>query len=445
MKKITPVYVLLLITFCALTSRLHASSMFMGNMTTIGPYGAHDAARNPALLSAQEKNNAIGLTARYQMMPLGDININQYQPVKIMSEYDLYKIGSGRVSYARVVGRLTLGFDHYFNMQSSTISQKIYAYTGNLVLAQGTSKESNMANLFTFALSAALDSSHSFGIRLNCSYISNKKRDTIRYLQVSLPPVYVYNLDKSVYEEVSTLPCLGYFGKIGVSEIGIMATPGRFSWKKIVKETLIYDLSSIMAQLLYKAKGELPFWFSYNMGPSVLAGFKTRPSYDIGLGLEMEVSFPVAYRDPFLISGEKMSNLYARLNYFSSTTFGLKNRVLIKPSVWIRGGGEFNVSRTAVFNLGAGFGYNVSPSSATGLHPSPLETFFSDYRIVSVLGTAGFDFLIGKNSTISLGTSVTYYTFEQKQALRESLSLFATKLNVKSVTLDLTAAASIGF
>lgn len=445
MNKITLTYLVVLVTLCAASSRLHASSMFMGNMTTVGPYGARDATRNPALLSSQESNNAIGVAAYYQLMPLEDINIKQFQPVMVMPEYDLYTVGSGRVSYARVVDHLTLGFDYYFNIQSSTIRQKILAYKGNVVLGQGTSKENNMANLFTFALSAALDSSHSIGMRLNCSYINNKKRDVTKYLQASLPSVYVYNLDETVFEEVSTLPCLGYFGKIGVSEIGLMVTAGRFSWKKMGKDTLIYDLSSIMAQLLYKAKGELPLWFSYNMGPSVLAGFRIRPSYDVGLGLEMEASFPVACRDPFLISGENMSSPYARLKYFSSSTFGLKNRVLIKPSVVIRGGGEFTVSRTTVFNLGAGFGYNASPSTSTGLYPAPLEIFFSDYRIVSVLGTAGFDFLIGKNSTVSLGASVVYHTFEQKQALRESLSLFATTLNVEGVTLDLIASASIGF
>lgn len=417
----------------------------MGNMATVGPYGPQDAARNPALLSSQNTKHTIGLTAIYQTIPHADITIKQFQPVMVKSKYDPYHDGSARISYARVIDQITLGFDCYFNMQSSTIRQKTYAYKGNFVLAQGTSKETNMANLFTFAMSAALDSSHSIGIRLNCSYINNQKRDTTKYLQLSLPPVYVYSLDRTAFEEVSTLPSMGYFGEFGASEIGIMLTMGRFSWKKMAKEGLIYDLSTIIAQVLYKAKGELPFWFTYNTGPSMLIGFRTRPSYDIGLGLEMEVSFPVAYRDPFLITGENISNFFARLNYFSSSAFGLKNRVLIKPSVSIRGGGEFNVSRTIVFNLGAGFAYNASPSMATGLYPSPMETFFSDYKIISVLGTAGFDFLIGKSSTVSLGASVLYYTFEQKQALRKSLSLFANELSAKNVTLDLIAAASIGF
>lgn len=98
-----------------------------------------------------------------------------------------------------------------------------------------------------------------------------------------------------------------------------------------------------------------------------------------------------------------------------------------------------------IFNLGAGFGYNASPSTAAGLYPAPLEIFFSDYKIVSVLGTAGFDFLIGKNSTITIGATVTYYTLAQKEALREALSYISSELKIKSVTLDLTAAASIGF
>jgi hypothetical protein len=445
MKRIALGYIPLIVILCATSGKLHASSMLMGRMTTVGPYGAQDAARNPALLSSHEKNNTLGLSANYQRIPHADIDLKQFQPIRTASEYDPYNAGSARVSYARVIDRFTLGFDCFFNMQESNLRQNVWAYNGNFVFGQGASKEKIMSTLFTFALSAALDSSHSIGIRLNCSYINSRKRNTSRFLMASLPPVYVYSLDMTAFEEISTLPCLGYFGKIGVSEIGLMMTSGRFSWKKMGKEGLTYNMSTVMAQLQFKAKGDLPLWFTYNMGPAVLAGFQARPSYDFCLGLELEVSIPVAYRDPFLISGEKMTNPIARLQYFSSRMFGLKNRVLIKPSVSIRGGGEITISRTTVFNLGAGFGYNASPSTATGLNPAPHETFFSDYSLTSVLGTAGFDFLVGKNSTITLGSCVTYYTYKEKQALRKSLSLLASEVKAKIVTLDIIAAASVGF
>lgn len=331
---------LLLVLLCTTSSRLYASSMLMGRMATVGPYGARDAARNPALLSFQDRNNALGLTAIYQKIPSADINIKQFQPARITADYDLYNAGSAQISYARDFNRLTLGFDYYFNMAASTIRQNILAYKGIFVIGQGASKESNMANLFTFAMSAEIVPSHSIGIRLNCSYINNQKRETTRYIQASLPPVYVQTGEMTVFEEVSTLPCIGYLGKIGVAEIGLMVTPGRFTWKKMIKEGLNYDLSSVMAQLLFKAKGELPFWFSYNMGPSVIAGFHARPSFNFGMGLEMEITLPVAYRDAFLISGDKLSTPFAMFSYFSSGSFGLKNRVLIKPSVSIREAGN---------------------------------------------------------------------------------------------------------
>jgi hypothetical protein len=361
---------------------------------------------------------------------------------------DKYNSGSARISYARNIDRFTLGFDYYYNIETDTIRQSIYTKKVVYVIGQGESKDRNMANLITIALSAALDGSHAIGIRMNCSYINNLKTDKTQFYQISLPPVYVHSFNKSAFEQVSTLPGVGYFGKFGTSEIGLMITTGRFTWRKNKKDSLTYDYDSSIAppaQLLFKSKGTIPFTHSYTMGPSMIAGFHIRPSFDIGGGLELEVSLPVTYRESFLIPGNIFPSPITRFSYFTSNTFGLKNRVALKPSVSIRGGGEFGVSRTTIFNLGIGFGYNAALSSISGVYPAPLEIFFSDYKIVSVLGTAGFDFLVGKNSTITIGATATYSSSSQTQSIKETLSIFSTEVSMKSVTVDLTAAASIGF
>jgi hypothetical protein len=438
---------MLLVLLCAIASRLHASSMLTGRMITVSPYGAQDTARNPALLSSQNQNNNIGITARYSLTALADIDLKEFKPVLSKVTIDKYNSGSARISYARTIDRFTLGFDYYYNTETDTLRQTIDTITGGSVIGQGKSKDRNMANLFTIALSAAPDPSHAIGIRVNCSYLNNIKTDKTQYYQIPAPPVYINSYNKTAFEQVSTLPGIGYFGRFGTSEIGLMITTGRFTWRKTEKDSLTYDLSSGIAQLLFKAKGTIPFTHSYTMGPSMIAGFHVRPSFDIGAGLELEVSLPVTYRESFLIPGNIVSSpsVITRLNYFTSSTLGLKNRVALKPSMSIRGGGEFSVSRTTIFNLGIGFGYNAYPSSVSGVYPAPLEVFFSDYKIVSVLGTAGFDFLVGKNSTITIGAAATYTSSSQTQGIKETLSIFSTEVSIKSVTVDLTAAASIGF
>lgn len=436
---------MLLVLLCAVSSRLNASSMLMGRMITVGPYGAQDTARNPALLSSRDQDNNIGVAAGYSLSALDTIDLKEFKAVLSKVILDTYNSGSARISYARNIDRLTLGFDYYYNIETDALRQSIYTKKTDYVIGQGKSKDRNMSNLFTIALSAALDASHAIGIRLNCSYLNNLKTDKTQFYQISLPPVYVHSYDKTSFEQVSTLPGIGYFGTFGTSEIGLMITAGRFSWRKIEKDSLTYDLSSVLAQLLFKAKGTVPFTHSYTMGPSLIAGFRIRPSFDIGGGLELEVSLPVTYRESFLIPGNIFPAAITRFSYFTSGTFGLKNRVALKPSVSIRGGSEFGISRTTIFNLGIGFGYNSSPSTASGIYPAPLEIFFSDYKIVSVLGMAGFDFLVGKSSIITIGATATYSSSSQTQSIKETLSVFSTKVSLKSVAVEITAAASAGF
>jgi hypothetical protein len=80
MKKTSPGYIILLILLCAVSSRLYAGSMFTGRMITVGPYGAQDTARNPALLSSQDQDNNIGVTAGYSQSAFETITSKNSRP-----------------------------------------------------------------------------------------------------------------------------------------------------------------------------------------------------------------------------------------------------------------------------------------------------------------------------------------------------------------------------
>ena len=446
MKKTLPVYYLLLLLLCIASDRLHASAILTGRMITVNPYGAQDTARNPALLSYQEQNNDIGVTGGYTHPAFSEIDVKEPSPTLTKVILDEFNGGFARLSYARTINVLTLGFDYYTYFESGSTRQNTTTIDTNLIVGRGTSRNVNMANLFTTSLSASLAPSQSIGIRLNCSYINNTNTDITQFVQASSPDVYVHAYEKSDFKQVSMLPAVGYWGKFGTSEIGIMMTTGRFSWRRSDKTGMKYDLSSILAQPLFKAKGNIPLRYAYTTGPSLLAGFHVRPSYDIGAGFEVETTLPATYRESFLISGDSIAvTPVFRLNYISSGTLGLKNRVALKPSVSLRGGFEFAVSRMTTFNIGIGFGYNTSLASTSGMYPAPIEMSFSEYRIISVQGTAGFDFLIGKNSTLTIGATTLYQSTSQTQSVRHSLNILATEVTSKIVSMELVALTSFGF
>ncbi|OHD63906.1 MAG: hypothetical protein A2176_09065 [Spirochaetes bacterium RBG_13_51_14] len=450
MKRSRLIYPILALFLSVLASRLQASSILMGGLVSVHSYGAPDVVRNPALLSLLDQNNAIGVLADYRTYAAATINTRKSQLSLLKPDIERFDGGTARISYVKKINAISLGFDFFSTNESSKTKVRTLSNPGFITTGDGVSSISIMINAFTASLSVSINHRNSIGIQLNCRYIRSNNRETINSIQASSPPVYIHDYNKAIIEDVSSSPGIGYIARIDNSEIGVMVTPGRLTWKMETQEGLNYDVSSITAQPLFKAKGKLPFTFAYNTGPSLIAGAYSKLANDIGAAIELELTFPITYRETFLLRGDKILPSIGRFFYIRNSALGLDNKVSTRPFVSLRGGLELNVSQSTVFNLGCGLNYTSLKAAIHSPVVDPLRTSYIHRVSFSFFGMTGIDFLLGKSNILTIGTAVSYNTLSQEETFQEVIQTLGWELHnsntkLKTVNIDIIAAASFGF
>ena len=430
-------------------SESFASSLLMGRIFSVHPYGASDAARNPALLVRQKQNDTIGLLLDYQT----SLSIKNYsRSSNSVSRVTIGSFDSGisRFSYINNMDTFALGFDVYANYEYTKVSQQSYFQTNGFdTLGKGPSTRALLVTAFTISAGIALDADNSFGIQISTVYYKNTQSSKTRSLQLSFFPVLFSNSEKTIQEQIIATPGIGYLGKIENTEIGLMLTVGRLAWEKDIKEKENYVLSSFFSQINFKAKGELPFSFLYTAGPGIIAGAYTRPVEIIGIGLELEITFPVTYQNQYLVP------LKDSFFYIKSSRLQLENKISSNPFVSLRGGFEFFVLRNAVLSIGGGLGYTDAHARTHGkwlwqlLTVTEINRIYN--RVMTVYGTMGVDFLLGKRHILTVGTSLAYTTqSNEEERLQQpfptaNLELNRNSMKIKPITIDLLIMMSFGF
>jgi hypothetical protein len=436
----------------SLAQGLKASAYLMGGIKSVHAYGAQDTVRNPALLARQDQDSALGLFANYKVCASSNISLKQAELSLTRFDLDRYNAGNARVTYARKINITTLGLDLYAGQETSDLKRKSFLINimGNIVPGIGVSKKTQTQTAATASLGIAINPMHSIGIQINCNYLKNGERARSSSIQLSSLPVYVYSYNNDLNEYIFLNTGIGYHCKLENAEIGIMFAAGRLNWEKNTKEGFSYDVSPILTQLLFKAKGKLPYTFSFNQGPGLIIGCYSRPMYDIAAGLELELTFPLSYDKKFLLEGRKLSPGPGKLFYLTNSAIRMKMKVLTRPSVAVRGGFEFYLSGRTIFSLGSGLIYDASQTEISGIVTNPFRTgYFHNYTSV-VYGTTGFDFLAGKNSIITIGMIISGYLQSQEETYREIFltagkEIHNSNLKIKSMNIDFIAAVSIGF
>ncbi|MBN2159810.1 MAG: hypothetical protein JW807_10470 [Spirochaetes bacterium] len=433
-------------------SRLAANSFFMGRVLTVHAYGALDTVRNPALLSCQRHNNALGILANYQTSFQSKVFMRLAQLALIRPKVDTFDLGVGRISYARKIDHFSLGFDIYTNYESSGIKTRTIAMKDFPAIGTGTSITDKMTYEVSSSLAYAINANHSVGIGLNGKYYDSVETTKNRALIDITPGVYSHEFERETIREISSNPRIGYLAKLRQSEIGFILSPGRFVWKKNILQAEKYIMSEIaaMTRLEFKAKGELPYTFTYDVGPILIAGAYSRPINDIAMAIELEFSVPVTFTQPFLIQDETLYPPLSQIMYFKSSSIGKKQTQSTRPSVSIKGGFEFYVSRTTVFTLGGGIGYNDSKARIYGTFPDLLDkSYIYNYSFI-LYGMAGIDFLIGKESIITIGTVITHARAGMENTFAQFFATMGRELHIlnfkiRAINADIILATSFGF
>ncbi len=449
MNRRTITYHALLLLLLACPPPARASSILMGNLASVHPYGAQDAARNPALLSRQQQKNAIGLHGGYQALASSKIQAKQPRISIATPEMSRLDAGTARVSYIGRINMFSLGLDLSGKQSNLQQTYKSLSWNTNLFFSDGGSKQTGFQGTTAASFSLAIDGSNSVGVKLNCAYDRTTTTEKNRTFMLSAPPVFFHEYSETLSETATVTPEIGYLCIIEHTEIGVMFSPGALSWNKETKEGLSYDLSSLLAQLIFKAKGKRPYYFSYNRGPGFTAGAYTKPAHDLGMALEFDMFFPVSYNNSFLARVDSLIPPISRFRYFHNRELGVKSKITTRPSFSIRGGFESFLSRTVTFNIGAGFNYNIVKSDNKNFF-EPFQRSYQHKTSFSVYGMTGVDLLLNKNSTLTIGTVVSYLSISQEDTYTNMLMTFGrelhnSRLKLTIVVADTIVAMSFGF
>jgi len=441
---------LILISLLIFSGSSSASPLLMGRITSVHPYGAQDASRNPALLVWQQQENAIGLLVDYQTNVSTAIN-NLNSDAFVNLNIDNYVL-SPRLSYIYNKNKWALGCDINTDYNMLQNHAQIYSKNAGLdTLSQFLINNNSLSTSCTISAGRALNSHNSLGIQLNAGYSKNsynKNNDTNKKktLIFSGPLNIAYETNKVTQEQITVNPGIGYLGKIENSEIGLMFTAGRLMWEQDTEKK--QSLNTISANSFAHAKGKLPFSFMYSLGPGIIAGSFSNLADIVNFGLELGITFPVRYKYPSL---EQIGDQYPYNSFFKSGNLQLDNKISNYPFVALRGGVEFLMTSYAVLSLGGGLNsINILSRSRGGLVPPVLRNNRKYQKLMSIYGTAGVDFLIGRRTIITVGTvlshnSLSIEEIKYQQIPPNNLVFHRVNSKIKVFTVDTFVALSFGF
>ncbi len=439
---------LVLATLLRFSGFSFASPVLMGRLTSVYPYGAQDVIRNPALIVFQRQDNTMGLLLDYQSNI--DKSIHDINTDAIVGQHLDSKSGSGGLSYIRKNDIFALGFDVNASYGHARQSMQFYANRNTLnTLGQGTAITYSESALFSLSAGVMLDSSSSLGIQIFTGYSNSEmtsKRNT--YLSPPFPPFFddVREFDRTIQEQVTISPAIGYLVKIEKSEIGLMFTAGRFVWEKNRARELRFDTMLLGPRV--SANGELPFYARYDISPGLIAGSFSKLCDFINAGMELQITFPLGYKTQFL---EPLGDLYPFTFFVKNSKLKLENKISNRPFLALRGGFEFIASPNIVFSLGGGIGLiNIKSRTRGGIVTPTLRDDQLYQKIMSLYGTAGVDFIVGMRHTITVGAVLSHSTFSiedkryQQTAKNDPIAHWANS-KIKSLTIDMIIALSFGF
>lgn len=173
-------------------SLLEASSFLMGEVRTVCPYGAQDAARSPALITRIPTGNAFGVNANYTFSARTNMRIRSVQDLHTSIHSPIYEWYVGHLSYIRKIQHAAVSIDFGVSFENKQISTRslFYDITPNL-WGVSIDSESNQTISYFGMISAAysVTSHHAIGIQAAVNYRSmNSAVRHKHYATRNIPP-----------------------------------------------------------------------------------------------------------------------------------------------------------------------------------------------------------------------------------------------------------------
>lgn len=419
----------------------------MGGIGSVVSDGPFDAARNPALLTLQTDEHALGVYAKYLAYNRTQVAFDAYI-VGFSPEVDTIKLDkSGMallVAYAHRLGNAVIGVaitddeeGQFFSSETKTGIEAKIPTLGTFNIS-GEEKAEGYNPVLSTSVGFNLSKTSSLGFQLALKY---GKRDISSDELTKLNGIDVERMEKEQKLETYSLAAgVGYLFRSGNSQLGFGFDVGQFTWRDQEYEYRFRDLdwTSEMTPDDNSIAGSDSYWSGpkYTKGMGFIAGGYQRLSSLLAIALEGEFRIGSSYK---ITSLDLYSNTDTDYEYHEIVKS--RTSVTSRNSVFLKGGIEINPFPSMSIMLGGGYIFYLGRSSGVNTEAEGV----SENNVY--LFTFGAVYELRKNVSISVIALVTQLDGESTQRSRDGSSSdeYSLELDSEETSTLLFAGAVYSF
>jgi hypothetical protein len=437
--------VLIVLTFSSLFAVGRGHSM--GGVSSVVSDGPFDAVRNPALLTLQTDENALGIYAKYlaydRTQITFDASFHDINPQVDVATQDRSGMAL-LIAYAHRLGNTVLGFaivdDDECQIFSSKTKTEIEATIPSLGTynISGEEKTEGYNPHLSASLGFNLSKNSALGFQFSFKY---KEKDITSDELTKANGTVVERIEKE--QKLTTYAftaVVGYLFRDKDSQLGFGFDIGEFTWQDQDYDYHYRDLdyASEMTPIDNSFTGSE----SYSFGPKYTRGFGF-----VGGGYQRLSSlFAIALEGEFRIgSSYKVTSLDIYSNTENDDEYHeiVKSRTSLvnRNSVFLKGGVEINPYPAISIMFGGGYIFYLGRSRGVNTEAEGV----SENNIY--LFTCGAIYQIGKDISISVVAVVTQLDGESKQRAKDESSSeeYSLELDQETTSALLFAGAVYSF
>jgi hypothetical protein len=380
----------------------------MGGMTSVVSDGPFDAAKNPALLSLQANNNALGIVLKYQNYLDSDISA-EIDFAGVDADVDSEKLEGKSLgcflAYSIKLGNPVIAFavtdsgngQYYLREVKSTFT----------VIAGVDQHKSKIIEdveeynpVFHTSIGFNISDRSSIGFRVSVRYSSKEDDENKRnFLNGSETALVDQKLTTNILSySVGT----GYLYREGGTQIGLLFYIGEFSWRKQELSYSFQDRDVPVPDPVDDSSSDSDSYSSsgkYTEGMRFVAGGYHRLNTFLAIALEGEFRIGNSFRQTELTLDEDESNdLYNIVEE--------RNRVTNKNTVFLKGGAEINPISSISLYFGCAY------ADIMGRVGGGDGDGFLSNRYSLFLFTGGVNYQYTKNLSLFFGSLFIYVDAE---------------------------------
>lgn len=443
MRHLIQFFIIQLIVLFSLSGSLLAlgRGMAMGGMTSVVSDGPFDAVKNPALLSLQADNDALGIVLKYQNYLESDISTEIYF-AGVDADVDSEKLEDKSLgcflAYSIKLGKPVIAFavtdsgdGQYYLREGKTtftVISGIDQYKSKIV---ENVEEYNP--VFHSSIGFNISDKSSIGFSISVRYSRKEDVETKRNFFNASETALVDQ--KSTTNILSYTVGTGYLYREEGTQIGLLFYIGEFSWRKQELSYSFQDRDFPLPDPVDESSRDSDSYSSsgkYTEGMRFVAGGYHRLNTFLAIALEGEFRIGNSFSQTELTLYEDESNDVYKI-------VEERNRVTNKNTVFLKGGAEINPISS--ISLMFGFAYTDIMGRIGG---GDGDGFLSN-RYDLFLFTGGVNYQYNKNLSLFFGTLFIYIDAESDMVFDDVSGMVSLNSEEKGMNVLLGAGMVYSF